>query len=262
MNVRPTFTPRTPSLPPQRFAQPAQQPKEADANGDSVLLSGTRPARKWMAAGIEMATIAGTGALIGNFIGGPVLACLGLALGALAGPASALKTFMDERDRRGEGPPKSLCSATFSLGGRQVSVGLRPVAEGPNALALGLAPLAIGDGARSIGVAPTAHGRAAGGFGMFNTEVTGDHSKAYGLYLTTARGEQAKATGPVANLAYGAGARATGLVGNLAFGEGATATGFYFTYAHGTDAGARGLATSLATGERSTASGIAFVRQD
>lgn len=250
------------------LSKPAARPLPAKPNPvpssptDRVELS-TLPSQRpatWAAGLIETVAIAATATLIGNFVGGPILAGVGLALGALAGPSSALKTAMDAGDRTSGLPPKSLLSFNFKMGGREVAVGLRPVAQGTGALAIGLAPLALGDSARSVGVSPTARGPQARGLGLFNTEVAGDGSRAIGFYLTTAKGSHAQALGPVANLAYGQEAQAKGLVGNLAFGEGAQAKGFYFTYAHGPEATAQGVATALTSGEGSRASGIAFTR--
>lgn len=258
MKIQPHFAPQTLA----RLRPPVAVAAEQVAPADRVQISTPAPVikNKWLAGMVETAAIAGVGALAGNFVGGPVLGAVGLTLGLLAGPSSALKTHMDEQDRNSGTSPKSLLSFNFELGGREVAVGLRPVAQGPGALAIGLAPVALGDSARSFGVSPTARGEQARGFGLFNTEVSGDDSRGIGFYLTTARGERAQALGPVANLAYGEDARAQGLVGNLAFGKGAEAKGFYFTYAHGEDAAARGVATALSVGEGSTASGIAFTR--
>jgi hypothetical protein len=244
----------------RRGASITAQPQPSDTVELSLPATSSPVKNKWLAGLVETVAIAGVGALAGHFVGGPIVAGVGLTLGLLAGPSSALKTHMDEQDRHSGASPKSWLSFNFELGQREVAIGLRPVAHGPGAVAIGLAPLALGESARSFGVSPTARGERARSMGLFNTEVSGDDCRGLGLYLTTARGERAQATGPVANLAYGEDARARGLVGNLAFGKGAQATGFYFTYVHGEDAAAHGVATSLATGQGSTASGIAFTR--
>lgn len=226
----------------------------------AVAVMAPSRAKKLAGGAIEMATITVAAGLIGYHIGGPVLSGIGFAMGTLAGIGSGIKTTADKKDKAA-GEPKRSLSVDLKFGERNVSIGIRPVAQGPNALAIGLAPLALGDNAKAIGVSPTAKGNAARAIGLFNTEVVGDKSKGIGFYLTTATGAEAKAYGPVANLAYGKDARAAGLVGNLAFGEKAEAKGFYFTYAHGDDSQAKGFATALTVGENSKAHGVAFIRE-
>ena len=234
------------------FVPSAEQP--------AVPVAAPSRARKLAGGALEMATITVAASLIGYHIGGPALSCVGFALGTLAGLGSGLKTSADNKDKASGEPHRSL-SVNLKIGQRNVSIGLRPVAQGPNALAIGLAPLALGDNARAVGVSPTAKGNGAQAVGLFNTEVVGEKSKGIGFYLTTATGTEAKAYGPVANLAYGKGARAAGLVGNLAFGEKAQAKGFYFTYAQGEESQAKGFATALTVGNNSKAHGVAFTRE-